>query len=27
VIPPSGYDRLSVRTRVGYYAPKPSAAD
>jgi len=27
VIPPSGYDRLSVRTRVGYYAPKASAAD
>jgi len=27
VIPPSGYDRLSVRARVGYYAPKPSAGD
>jgi Ca-activated chloride channel homolog len=27
VIPPSGYDRLSVRTRVGYYALKASAAD
>ncbi len=27
VIPPSGYDRLSVRTRIGYYAPKASAAD
>jgi VWFA-related protein len=27
VIPPSGYDRLSVRTRVGYYAPKAAAAD
>jgi VWFA-related protein len=26
VIPPSGYEKLSVRTRVGYYAPK-SAAD
>jgi Ca-activated chloride channel family protein len=27
VIPPSGYDHLMVRTRVGYYAPKASAAD
>ena len=23
VIPPGGYEKLSVRTRVGYYAPKP----
>jgi Ca-activated chloride channel family protein len=27
IIPPSGYDKLAVRTRVGYYAPKSSAAD